>query len=99
YRGLETTNVGNLNLSNMPGADLGTTRASCRDRRVASFQEEIDPDLEPMRQSSTSAGIEYQLANNSVLTVHYIHNDLLETIEDVGFLNAEGNEGYLISNP
>jgi hypothetical protein len=36
---------------------------------------------------------------NSVLTVHYIHNDLLETIEDVGFLNAEGDEGYLISNP
>jgi hypothetical protein len=31
--------------------------------------------------------------------VHYIHNDLLETIEDVGFLNDEGSEGYLISNP
>ena len=99
YRGLETTNVGSLNLSNMPGADLWVSQGSCRDRRVASFQEEIDPDLEPMRQSSTSAGIEYQLANNSVLTVHYIHNDLLETIEDVGFLNAQGDEGYLISNP
>ena len=52
-----------------------------------------------MRQASTSGGAEYQLANNSVLTVHYIHNDLLETIEDVGFLNADGDEGYLISNP
>ena len=52
-----------------------------------------------MRQSSTSVGTEYQLNRNSVLTVHYIHNDLLETIEDVGFLNAEGDEGYLIGNP
>ena len=52
-----------------------------------------------MRQSSASGGVEYQLGNDSVVTVHYIHNDLLETIEDVGFLNAEGDEGYLISNP
>src|SRR6185369_176679 len=44
-------------------------------------------------------GIEYQLNRNSVVTAHYIHNDLLETIEDVGFLNAEGSEGYLIANP
>jgi hypothetical protein len=66
---------------------------------VPSFGGDIDPELEPMRQSSASGGAEFQLANNSVLTVHYIHNDLLETIEDVGFLNAEGDEGYLISNP
>ena len=26
-----------------------------------------------------------------MLTAHYIHNDLLETIEDIGFLNAEGD--------
>ena len=34
-----------------------------------------------------------------MLTVHYIHNDLRETIEDIGFLNAQGDEGYLIGNP
>jgi hypothetical protein len=83
----------------MPGRDLWVTPGSCRDRRVPSFQDEIDPDLEPMRQSSASAGMEYQLGGNSVVTVHYIRNNLLETIEDVGFLNAEGDEGYLISNP
>ena len=72
---------------------------SCRDRRVPSFQTDIDPDIEPMSQDSTSAGLEHQLNRNSVLTVHYIHNDLLETIEDIGFLNAQGDEGYLIGNP
>jgi len=99
YRGLDTLDLASLNLSNMPGRDLWVTPGSCRDRRVPSFQNEIDPELEPMRQSSFSAGSEYQLASNSVVTVHFIHNDLLETIEDVGFLNAEGDEGYLISNP
>jgi hypothetical protein len=99
YRALDTLDLGSLSLTNMPGRDLWVTPGSCRDRRVPSFGGDIDPELEPMRQSSASAGVEYQLANNSVLTVHFIHNDLLETIEDVGFLNSEGDEGYLISNP
>jgi hypothetical protein len=99
YRGLDTLDLGSLSLDNKPGRDLWVNQGGCRDRRVPSFQDEIDPDLEPMRQASTSVGAEYQLANNSVVTVHYIHNDLLETIEDVGFLNAQGDEGYLISNP
>jgi len=99
YRGLNTTDLGSLNLSNTPGPDLWVSQGSCRDRRVPSFQDEIDPELEPMRQASTSVGAEYQLFGTNVLTVHYVHNDLLETIEDVGFLNAQGDEGYLISNP
>ncbi|MET0167797.1 MAG: TonB-dependent receptor, partial [Vicinamibacterales bacterium] len=99
YRGLDSLDLGSLSLDNKPGRDLWVNQGGCRDRRVPSFQDEIDPDLEPMRQASTSVGAEYQLANNSVFTVHYIHNDLLETIEDVGFLNAQGDEGYLISNP
>jgi len=99
YRGLDTTNLGSLNLSNMPGADLWTTPGSCRDRRVPSFAGSIDPDIKPMRQSSFSAGTEYQLNRNSVLTAHYIHNDLLQTIEDLGALDAGGNEIYVIGNP
>ena len=77
YRGLDTLDLGSLNLSNMPGQDLWATPGSCRDRRVPSFGSDIDPDIEPMKQASTSAGVEYQLNRNSVLTVHYIHNDLL----------------------
>ena len=72
---------------------------SCRDRRVPSFQDEIDPEIRPMSQDSLSLGFEHQLNRDSVLTVHYIHNDLRDTIEDIGFLNAQGDEGYLIGNP
>ena len=80
----------------MPGADLWVTPGTCRDRR---FQAEVDPNIEPMRQSSTSGGFEYQLGRNGVITAHYIHNDLLETIEDIGFLTPSGDEGYVIGNP
>jgi hypothetical protein len=99
YRGLDTLDLGSLSLANMPGPDLWTTPGTCRDRRVPSFDQDIDPDIEPMRQSSTSAGVDYQVGGNGVISIHYVHNDLLETIEDIGFLNAEGDEGYLIGNP
>jgi hypothetical protein len=36
---------------------------------------------------------------NSVFSVNYIHNDLLQTIEDLGALDAQGNEIYIIGNP
>jgi hypothetical protein len=99
YRGLDTLNLASLNLDNKPGADLWTAQGSCRDRRVPSFQDEIDPDLEPMMQDSFNAGFEHQVGRSGVITVHYVHNDLKETIEDVGFLTPAGDEGYLISNP
>ncbi|HWN87028.1 MAG TPA: hypothetical protein VNN99_17810, partial [Vicinamibacterales bacterium] len=100
YRGLNDLNLGAINLSNMPGNDIWFTNpGGCRDRRVAAFGGDIDPDTKPMKQSSFSAGSEFQMGRNSVVSVHYIHNDLLETIEDVGFLNADGDEGYIIGNP
>jgi hypothetical protein len=105
YRGLDTLDLGSLSLANMPGPDLWTVPGSARDRRVPSFGSEegvgtrIDPDIKPMRQSSFSFGTEYQLGRNSVFTVHYVHNDLLETIEDLGALDSEGNEVYIIGNP
>jgi hypothetical protein len=101
YHNLDTLALDTINLSNRPGADLWAPYqgSPCRDRRVPSFAGSIDPDLKPMRQSSTSAGWEFQLNRNSVVNVHYIHNDLLETIEDLGALDAGGNEVYVISNP
>ena len=98
YRSLDTTDLGSINLSNMPGRDLWTVPGSCRDRRVPSFQNEIDPDLKPMKQASTSVGAAFQVGRNGMLSVHYIHNDLLETIEDLGAL-VDGNEVYIIANP
>ena len=99
YRALDTLNLSSLNLSNKPGADLWTTPGSCRDRRVPSFGDSIDPEIEPMKQASISGGADFQMGRNSVFTVHYIHNNLLQTIEDLGVLDAQGNEVYVIGNP
>ena len=99
YRALDTTDLGSINLKNMPGRDLWITPGTCRDRRVPSFADTIDPATRPMSQDSISTGLEYQLDRSSVLTVHYIHNNLRDTIEDIGFLDKTGNEGYLIANP
>ncbi|BCS34830.1 membrane protein [Luteitalea sp. TBR-22] len=98
YRGLDTTDVGSLNLSNMPGADLWVVPGSFRDRRVPNF-ESTDPDIKPMYQDSTSIGTEYQFGANISVGAHYVHNDLSQTIEDIGAVDASGNETYVIGNP
>ena len=59
----------------------------------------IDPDLKPMFQDSTNVGIEYQLTPTTALGVNYVHNKLTRAIEDVGSLDATGNEVYFAANP
>lgn len=99
YRSLDTTDIGSLNLSNMPGKDLWNPSVpnSYRDRRVPNF-DSTDPAIKPMYQDSTSVGMEYQLGSNSTMGAHYIHNQLGRTIEDLGGL-VDGNEVYVIGNP
>ena len=98
YRGLETTDVGSLNLSNMPGADLWVVPGGYRDRRVPNF-DSTDPDIKPMYQDSTSIGTEFQIGANMSFGAHYVHNNLSQTIEDIGAVDAAGNETYIIGNP
>lgn len=98
YRGLDTLDVGSLNLSSMPGPDLWVVPGSFRDRRVPNF-DSTDPNIKPMYQDSTSVGAEYQLGGSMSLGMHYVHNDLSRTIEDIGAVDASGNETYIIGNP
>ena len=98
YRALDTLDIASLNLSNMPGADLWIVPGSFRDRRVPNF-DSTDPDIKPMYQDSTSVGTEYQIGSDMVFGAHYVHNNLGRTIEDIGALDAYGNETYVIGNP
>ena len=99
YRSLDTLDVYNLSLSNIPGRDLWNPAVpdSFRDRRVPNF-DSTDPDIKPMFQDSTNAGVEYQLNQTSVIGVHVVHNYLGRTIEDMGGL-VNGDEVYVIGNP
>ncbi|MEO5820264.1 MAG: TonB-dependent receptor [Vicinamibacteraceae bacterium] len=98
YRALDTLDFSSLNLSNMPGRDLWVVPGSFRDRRVPNF-DSTDPDIKPMFQDSTSIGTEYQLGSEMVFGAHFVHNDLGRTIEDIGAVDAFGNETYIIGNP
>ncbi len=97
YRSLDTTDIYSLSLSNMPGTDLWIVPGSYRDQAVPAF-DRVDPQTKPTYQDSTSAGLEYQVGANSVVTVHYVHNDLKRVIEDVGSL-VNGNTMLYITNP
>src|SRR6202022_4287460 len=59
----------------------------------------IDPKIKPMSQLSTNAGVDWQVNPRSVLAIHFVRNDIRHIIEDIGFVDATGNEGYLIGNP
>ena len=98
YRSLDTLDIASLSLNNKPGRDLWGSATGFRNRRV-NFAGNVDPDIKPMSQDSTSVGVEYQLWRNTVFGVHYVHNDLRRTIEDIGALDANGDEAYVIGNP
>jgi hypothetical protein len=95
YRSLDTLDVNSLSLANMPGRDLW---GGARDRRVPNFNT-IDPNLKPMFQDEANFGVEYQLNSATVLGLNYVHNNLNRAIEDVGSLDASGNEVYFAANP
>jgi hypothetical protein len=98
YRALDTLDIGSLSLTNKPGRDLWGSATGFRNRRV-SFVGNVDPDIKPMSQDSTSLGVEYEVMANTVFGVHYVHNNLRRTIEDIGALDANGDEAYVIGNP
>lgn len=97
YRTLDTLDIGNLNLSNMPGRDIWGSSTGFRDLRATNF-ENTDPNIKPMFQDSTNLGVEYQLNPTTALSVNLVHNILTRTIEDFSAL-IDGNNVYEIGNP
>ncbi|HUF03492.1 MAG TPA: TonB-dependent receptor [Aridibacter sp.] len=72
--------------ANSPGSDIFTTGG-------------VDPNLKAARQSEWTVGLERQLAPNMLLSARYTHKQLDRTVEDVGVVNTQGSEAYIISNP
>ena len=59
----------------------------------------VDPDLKAARQDEFTVGTEYALSSDIVLAGRYTRKQLKYTIEDVGFIDAAGNENFYIANP
>lgn len=97
YRSLDTLDVYNLNLNNMPGRNLWTT-GEFRNRRVPGFQY-LDLEVKPMSADAMNFGVEYEIRPQMVFAGRYVHNHLNRTIEDMGALDAAGDEVYRYGNP
>ncbi len=59
----------------------------------------VDPDLKAARQSEYTIGIERELTRNMVLSARYTHKQMDRAVEDVGVVNSQGSEAYIIGNP
>ncbi|HXK59620.1 MAG TPA: TonB-dependent receptor [Acidobacteriota bacterium] len=101
YYALDTLDIFSLSLQNHPGRNLWSSDPSnpFRDYRIPSFgEDDVDPDLKPMFVDKVSAGFDYQLTPSTVVSVHYVHDKLTRTIEDIGRL-VDGSEVYTLGNP
>jgi hypothetical protein len=98
---LDTLDVLSLGNGNMPGRNLFAGGAvAYKDLRVPSFGAgTIDPNIKPLSESLSSVGAEYELNPKLVLSASWTGNYLRNAIEDVGTLDAFGNETYIYGNP
>ena len=101
YYTLDTFDWTNLTASpNCPPACPGRLLRGPVDFRHPSFgTDALEPNLKPMRQQEATFGLEHQLSEVLAGSVRYVHKQLDRGIEDVGTLDADGNEIYIIANP
>ncbi len=59
----------------------------------------VDPDLKPFRQAEFTVEFQREVMRSSVLTARYLYRNVLDAVEDAGFLTPEGSEFYIIANP
>jgi hypothetical protein len=98
YRGLDDpTEVFALGLDYMPGQDLWGSASGVRDLRSPDF-DTVDPTMKPMAQDSFNVGVERQVGRRAVLTVNYVHTNLVRALEDIALL-VDGSPIYLFANP
>ncbi len=61
--------------------------------------EGIDPNIKPFKERRFNVSLDHQLATRLVAGVRYTRTDIFKGIEDIGVLDADDNEEYLIGNP
>ena len=100
---LDNLNLGNLSKSN-PGALSNGKELIDIDNRTVPINAQgqldgIDPAIKPYKSREFSVTSEHQIGANRVFSARYTHKNLVRTIEDIGYLNAEESEVYIIGNP
>ncbi len=94
---IDTDYILSLGNGNMPG--INPWPQAYQDwRRPAFGPEQLDPDIKPMSSWILNSGVEWQLSPQLVVSARYTHNQLRNTIEDIGTLQ-NGDEVYIYGNP
>ena len=68
-------------------------------RHVSLGKDAIDPNLDPMKSQELSFGVEHQLTNVIAVSARYVHKQIDVAIEDLGTLDEQQNEIYIVGNP
>jgi hypothetical protein len=97
---LDSPNVYSLGKAN-PGA-LGKEIINYDNRTVDIDAQGVilgnDPNLKPYGIREYSVGLDHQIATRLVAGVRYTRKTLIRSIDDIGVLDAQDNEVYLIGN-
>jgi len=59
----------------------------------------VDPDIKPMSSRQYAVALEHEVKTGVVASVRYTRSRLIRGIEDIGTLDANENEVYVIGNP
>lgn len=59
----------------------------------------VEPDLKPVRQTEYTFGLQADIGKDTILGARYTHKVLDQTIEDIGYHDANDDEAYYIGNP
>jgi hypothetical protein len=98
---LENPNINLLGKDN-PGA-LGSPIISFDNRTIPinaqGELEGIDPGIKPYKTRELTVALDHQFSGKLIGGIRYSHKTLLRAIEDIGVLDANDNEVYLIGNP
>ena len=98
---LDNPNVAALGFAN-PGA--GGAKITQYDNRTLPINaagdiEGIDPNIKPYTSREFSGTLSRAINDRLVFTTRYVRKDLLKAIEDIGVLDKDENEQYVIGNP
>ena len=98
---LDNPNVFALGLTTPGAGGAAITRYDNRTLPInaAGEIEGIDPNIRPYTSREFTASVAHQISEKLVASVRYARKDLLKAIEDIGVLDADENEQYVIGNP
>ena len=59
----------------------------------------IEPNLKPFQTRSFNVALDHELTQNTIIGARYVHKWIVDAIEDIGVVDSQDNEIYLIGNP